>query len=234
MIPLSDENPALLKPIITVTVIALCVLAFLWELSLDARVMDRMITILGFTPNAFGHPEGAQVASRIIPVWATILTSMFLHAGWMHIAGNMLYLWIFGNNIEDAMGHVKFVLFYVLCGAAAMFTMYLIDPSSRVPVVGASGAISGVLAAYMLLYPRARVRVWVFVYLFWIRAVWVVGVWFAFQLLSLLPQEASNDDTAWWAHIGGFIAGLALTPLFKSRSVPFFGPVDPRGPWANG
>ncbi|HEX4301156.1 MAG TPA: rhomboid family intramembrane serine protease [Rhizomicrobium sp.] len=148
----------------------------------------------------------------------------------------MLYLWIFGNNIEDAMGHGRFTLFYLVCGIAAALAMLLADPSSATPTVGASGAISGVLAAYMLLYPRARVHVVVpmIFYAFWIRAVWVVGIWFAMQLISAVLTPSSEPGTAWWAHVGGFAAGLALTPLLKSRLVPYFGPPDPRGPWANG
>ncbi len=237
MIPLFDDNPARLRPLVTVALIVLCVLAFLWETSLG-EASDRALTVLGFTPNALSHAQGAQIPYRAIPVWATIFTSMFLHAGFLHIAGNMLYLWIFGNNIEDAMGHVKFALFYLLCGVAAALALLLIDPMSRTPVVGASGAISGVLAAYMLLYPRAWVRVvvpvLVILYPFRIRAVWVVGVWFAMQLAQALLTPASEPGTAWWAHVGGFLGGLALTPLLKSRFVPYFGPFDPRGPWANG
>jgi membrane associated rhomboid family serine protease len=237
MIPLFDDNPARLRPVVTVTLIVLCVLAFLWELSLG-DAMDPALSVLGFTPNAFTHPDAAQSPSTLVPVWATLLTSMFLHAGTLHIAGNMLYLWIFGNNIEDAMGHAKFTLFYLVCGVAAMLAMLLVDPASHTPTVGASGAISGVLAAYMLLYPRARVRVIVplliVFYPFWVRAVWVVGIWFALQLVSAVLTPSSEPGTAWWAHVGGFVAGLALTPLLKSRFVPYFGPIDPRGPWANG
>lgn len=237
MIPISDDNPTVLAPYVTVTLIVLCVLAFLWELSLGDGA-DRALTVLGFTPGAFSQPDSAQTAVLGIPVWATIFTSLFLHAGYLHIAGNMLYLWIFGNNIEDAMGHVRFVLFYLVCGVVAALTMWLTDPASHTPIVGASGAISGVLAAYMLLYPRAWVRVVVpellVLYPFRVRAVWVAVSWFALQLLSALLTPASEPGTAWWAHVGGFAAGLLLTPLLKSRAVPYFGPADARGPWANG
>jgi membrane associated rhomboid family serine protease len=236
VIPISDENPARLKPVVTLALIALCVLAYFWELSLGDAALDRAFTLYGFTPDSF--VRGARMASGNLPVWATIFTGMFLHAGFLHIAGNMLYLWIFGNNIEDAFGHVKFTLFYFLCGVAAMLTMALLLPLSDSPVVGASGAISGVLAAYMLLYPRARVRVVVplllILYPFRIRAVWVVGVWFALQLATAALTPASEPGTAWWAHVGGFSLGLLLTPLLKSRDVRYFGPFDPRGPWADG
>jgi membrane associated rhomboid family serine protease len=237
MIPISDDNPTRLAPVVTVTIIVLCVLAFLWELHLGGR-MEAALALLGFIPDSLLHPEHVRAPGLGIAAWQTIFTSMFLHAGVLHIAGNMLYLWIFGNNIEDAMGHVKFALFYLACGVAAALTMLLVDPTSHTPVVGASGAISGVLAAYMLLYPRARVHVVVplvvFFYPFWVRAVWVVGIWFAMQLASAALTPASEPGTAWWAHVGGFVAGLGLTPLLKSRFVPYFGPPDPRGPWANG
>jgi len=229
MIPLLDDNPAKLRPVVTIVLIVTCVAIFLWEESLG-QASDSAMLLLGLTPNAFTHPGEAFG----IPAWLTLVTFMFLHAGWMHVIGNMLYLWIFGNNIEDAMGHGKFTLFYFACGIIAGLTMILVDPNSHTPVVGASGAISGVLASYMLLYPRARVRVWLVVWPVWIRAVWVVGVWFVLQLLNAVLTPASEPGTAWWAHVGGFAAGLLLTPLLKSSAVPYFGPVEPRGPWANG
>jgi membrane associated rhomboid family serine protease len=168
-----------------------------------------------------------------VPPTISIFTSMFLHGSLWHLAGNMLYLWIFGNNIEDAMGHVRFLLFYLLSGIAAALTMAFMDPTSTHPMVGASGAISGVLGAYMLLYPRARVTVVVplliILYPFRINAAWVVGIWFAMQLLSLTGPDTSG--IAWWAHLGGFAAGIALTPFLKSAHVPFFGPRPTRGPW---
>ena len=226
MIPYSDENPTRTTPVVTIAIMALCILAFFWELALGPRA-DEALTAFGFTPNTFTHPAGAQLPYGL-PVWATIFTSMFLHAGWLHIGGNLLYLWIFGNNIEDAMGHVKFALFYLVCGAAAALTLVAMDSASHTPVVGASGAISGVLAAYMLLYPRARVHTMLtlgfFFYPVWLRAVWVIGFWFALQLLTAAITPPSEPGIAWWAHVGGFIAGLVLTPLLKSRDVPYFGP----------
>ncbi len=213
MIPLSDDNPARTRPVVTILIIVACVAIFLWEESLGDGVRQRNRAAGALTPaNArFTHPGESQFSFGV-PAWLTIVTSMFLHAGWMHIIGNMLYLWIFGNNIEDAMGHGKFTLFYFVCGIAAGLTMILVDPNAHTPVVGASGAISGVLAAYMLLYPRARVRVLLFVYPVWIRAVWVVGVWFVLQLLNAAATPASEPGTAWWAHVGGFAAGLLLSP----------------------
>jgi membrane associated rhomboid family serine protease len=237
MIPISDDNPARLTPVVTFTIIGLCVLVFLWELSLGSKA-DVALTVLGFTPDNLVHPRHAGAPWLGIAPWETIFTSMFLHAGVLHIGGNMLYLWIFGNNIEDAMGHWKFTLFYLVCGVAAVLTLAAIDPNSHTPIVGASGAISGVLAAYMLLYPRARVHtllaLGIFIYPVWIRAVWVIGFWFVLQLLTAAITPASEPGTAWWAHVGGFAAGLALTPLLKARDVPYFGPFDFRGPWGQG
>jgi membrane associated rhomboid family serine protease len=231
MIPISDDNPIRTTPYVTIILIAICVLAFVWELTLSTK-MEEALTMLGLTPISLLHPGEAQGIG--LPVWTTVLTSMFLHASVLHIAGNMLYLWIFGNNIEDAMGHVKYALFYLICGVASALTMVLTDPVSHTPIVGASGAISGVLGAYMLLYPRARVHVIVplgiIFYPFWIRAFWVVGIWFAMQLVTAALTPVGQPGVAWWAHVGGFATGLLLTPLFKSADVPFFGPVESRGP----
>jgi len=237
MIPISDDNPAHSTPYITLILIGICIAVFLWELSLGKR-SDTELAVLGFTPDSLVHPQDAPSLLLGVPPWATILTSMFLHAGFLHIAGNMLYLWIFGNNIEDAMGHGKYTLFYLACGIAAALTMLLMDSTSRTPIVGASGAISGVLGAYMLLFPRTRVHVviplGIIFYPVWVRAVWVVGIWFAIQLVTAALTPPSEPGVAWWAHVGGFAAGLLLTPLLKSRDVPYFGPLDYRGPWGRG
>lgn len=238
MIPISDENPSKRPPVATLALVGLCAAVFLWELTLGAPGMERLLTLFGATPAAILHPANAQLPLPHLPIWATIFTSMFLHAGYLHIAGNMLYLWIFGNNIEDAFGHVKFVLFYLICGVAAVLAMVLLDPGSNSPIVGASGAISGVLAAYMLLFPRAWVHAVapeVLILLpIRIRAVWVIGIWFALQLVIAVTTPADGAGTAWWAHVGGFAAGLVLTPVLKARDVPYFGPFDPRGPWGEG
>ena len=226
MIPISDDNPARLTPLVTVAIIILCVAAFVWELSLG-RQADAAVYAFGFKPVTLlrGETEIAVI---------TILTSMFVHGGFLHVGGNMLYLWIFGNNVEDAMGHVKFIVFYLVSGVAAALSMAWMDPSSNVPMVGASGAISGVLAAYVLLYPRARVTVIVplgiIFYPMKISATWVVGFWFVLQLLSAALSNPDQPGVAWWAHVGGFIVGVILTPLFKSSQFPLFGDIR-RGPW---
>ena len=211
----------------------LCLLAYFWELSLGEKV-ESTLGVLGFTPASLAHTLVPPQGYVTLPVWTTVLTSMFLHGGILHIAGNMLYLWIFGNNVEDAMGHVRFTLFYLISGVAAALTLAAIDPASIVPMIGASGAISGVLAAYVLLYPRARVTVVVplgiIFYPVKISATWVVGFWFVVQILSATLSSSGQPGVAWWAHVGGFVAGAILTPLFKSPHVPLFGDVR-RGPW---
>lgn len=233
MIPISDDNPVRLTPLVNWAIIGLCVAAFFWELSLGPS-MAQAIAVLGFSPASLFAHVTPPVGYRTVPAWATIFISMFLHGGVLHIAGNMLYLWIFGNNVEDAMGHVRYTLFYLICGVAAAMTLALTDPASPVPMIGASGAISGVLAAYVLLYPRARVTVIVplgiIFYPLKISAIWVVGFWFALQLLSAALSTPGQPGVAWWAHVGGFIAGGILTPLFKSVQFPLFGEVR-RGPW---
>ena len=233
MIPISDDNPVRLTPFVTWGIMGLCLIAFLWEWSLGGQ-MTAAINVLGFRPATLSGALTPPAGYLTVPAWATIFTSMFLHGGWLHIGGNMLYLWIFGNNVEDAMGHWRFTLFYLISGVAAALTLAAIDPASAVPMVGASGAISGVLAAYVLLYPRARVTVIVplgiIFYPFKISAVWVVGFWFAIQILSAVLTASGQPGIAWWAHVGGFVMGAALTPLFKSAHIPLFGAVR-RGPW---
>ncbi|MCZ6523505.1 MAG: rhomboid family intramembrane serine protease, partial [Alphaproteobacteria bacterium] len=162
MIPLHDDNPTRIRPLVTVALIVLCVLAFLWQISLGEVDQQRLVAGLGLIPVVLLGQAELPPMLELVPAELTVVTSMFLHGGWMHLIGNMLYLWIFGNNIEDAMGHWRFVLFYLLCGAAAALAQVLQDPASATPMIGASGAIAGVLGAYLLLYPRARVLVLVF------------------------------------------------------------------------
>jgi membrane associated rhomboid family serine protease len=234
MIPISDDNPTRLTPIITWAIIAICAIVYLWERSAGQH-MDEVLAVLGFTPaSLFGY---RAVAPGYVspPAIETIFSSMFLHGSILHIAGNMLYLWIFGNNVEDAMGHFRFLVFYLVCGVAAALTLAYIDPSSRLPMVGASGAISGVLAGYVLLFPRARVTVLVplgiIPYPLTVSAFLVVGFWFVLQLVSATFSDPTQPGVAWWAHVGGFAAGLLLTPFLKSRTFALFGNVQRRGPW---
>ncbi len=225
MIPLHDDNPTTLRPIVTVGLILLCSLIFLWQLSLGAKGFEAAVLRLGVIPAVlFGEvpPPGP------VPATLTVFTSMFLHGGLMHLIGNMLYLWIFGNNVEDAMGHTRFVVFYLLCGIAAVYAQALPDPDSTVPMIGASGAISGVLGAYLMLFPHARVLVGIpvgfILHTVYLKAGWVLGFWFVFQVLNSMLAPAGQGGVAWGAHIGGFVAGMALVPFFKRHDVRLFAP----------
>jgi membrane associated rhomboid family serine protease len=229
MIPLRDDNPSGTPPIVTIAFIVLCVLVFLWQLSFGAEGGQRIVYALGVVPAVLlGQGQLPPDLSLVSP-WMTIFTSMFMHGGWMHLIGNMLYLWIFGDNVEDAMGHGRFVVFYLLCGSAAVFAQALPEPSSIVPMVGASGAISGVLGAYLLLYPHARVLVVIpfgfYLHPMRIPAGLVLVLWFGLQLLSNLMAQPGQGGVAFRAHIGGFIAGMILIPIFKQRRVRL------RAPW---
>lgn len=227
MIPLHDDNPTSTPPLVTVALIAACVLVFVWQLSLGPQ-QERIIYALGVIPAVlFGQLQLPEAIALVAPP-ATVFTSMFLHGGWMHLIGNMLYLWIFGNNVEDAMGHGRFIVFYVLCGIAAAFAQALPDPQSQVPMIGASGAISGVLGAYLLLYPHARVLVLIplgfYLTTLRLKAGWVLGFWFVMQLFSSAASVGQQGGVAFGAHIGGFVAGMLLLPLFKRRDVRYFHP----------
>lgn len=228
LIPLRDDNPSSITPAVSWALIATCVLVFLWQFSLGPRDGQIAVYALGVIPVVL--LEGARLPPEVamVPPLATVFTSMFLHGGWMHLIGNMLYLWIFGDNVEDSMGHGRFVVFYLLCGVAAVLAQALPDTHSQVPMIGASGAISGVLGAYLLLYPHARVLVLIplgfFTQLIRLPAGIVLGLWFALQLFNSLVTPAGGGGVAFGAHIGGFVAGIALIPLFKRRGVRLLHP----------
>jgi rhomboid family protein len=217
LIPLRDDNPTRSRPVVTILLIVLCALVFLWQLSLSPNGQQQAAYLFGMIPAVlFGN---AELEGQWIPAGATLVTSMFLHGGWLHLLGNMLYLWIFGDNIEDRLGRVRFVLFYLLCGVVAALGQGIADPRSEVPMIGASGAISGVLGAYIVLYPKAKVLVLVplVVYITTLRvpAIVVLGLWFAGQLLSsLVAAPGSGGGVAFAAHVGGFVAGLMTIRLF--------------------
>jgi rhomboid family protein len=218
MIPLRDDNPVRNRPVVTIAIIVLCTLVFLWQLSLPPNAAQASVYLLGFIPALlFGNAtlDGAQW----VPTPATLFTSMFLHGSLLHLGGNMLYLWIFGDNIEDRMGRGRFLVFFLLCGVVAALAQGIMDPRSTVPMIGASGAISGVLGAYLLLYPRARVLALLpLPFLFYtvrVPALVVLGLWFVGQLLSsVLAASGPAGGVAFGAHVGGFIAGLIMLRLF--------------------
>ena len=228
ILPLHDDNPTTTRPYVTVAIIVACTVVYLLMLP-SAQLSRDAMYVLGVVP--------AVVTARVtpdyleLPVPLTIFTSMFLHGGFWHLAGNMLYLWIFGNNIEDAMGRVRYFVFYVLCGAAAVYANVLLNPASLSPMIGASGAISGVLGAYLLLYPRARVLLGVpigflVVGLGRYPAVWVLLAWFGMQVVlgafDLTRPAGAEGGIAFGAHVGGFVAGLLLVTIFKRRDVPLW------------
>lgn len=223
MIPLQDDNPSRIKPVVTFGLIGACVAVFLWQLSLGPQGGERAIYSLGLIPAVlFDRVDLADDIAAVPPV-LTVLSSMFMHGGFMHLAGNMLYMWIFADNVEDSMGHGRFLAFYVLCGIAAALAQALPNPSSQVPMIGASGAISGVLGAYLLLYPHARVLVIIpigFAYATRLPAGLVLVLWFGLQLLNELVTPPGAAGVAFRAHMGGFVAGLALILLFKRSDVP--------------
>jgi len=194
-------------------------LVYVWHhLLMNAESTRAVVLAFGVIPAAL---VGQGPLSTQLPPLLTIFTSMFLHGGFLHLAGNMLYLWIFGNNVEDAMGHVRFLVFYLLCGVAAVYAQALPNPESIVPMIGASGAISGVLGAYFLLFPHASVLTLVIFGFFWrvvrIPAIVVLGFWMIVQILNGLGSFGAGGGVAWFAHIGGFFAGMGLILLFRPR-----------------
>ncbi|MGA1795060.1 MAG: rhomboid family intramembrane serine protease [bacterium] len=226
MLPLKDDIPSQGFPYVTVGLILVNSLIFILQVSMGSNART-FVTAFGATP--FELTRHVDIPPRIpIPVSLTLVTSMFLHGGFFHIGGNMLYLWIFGDNVEDAMGSVRFMIFYLLCGVIASLTHVAIQPQATTPMVGASGAISGVLGAYLLLYPHARV-ITLIMFFYFIRivklsALFVLGFWIVLQLLSgtmSLGREMGRGGVAWFAHIGGFFAGMLLVAIFKKKRVRF-------------
>lgn len=221
MIPLKDLNPTRHFPFVTIAIIVFCVIGFLWQTSLSSDDLRRAIYSFGLIPAVLTDEARLPPELALIPPSATILSSMFLHADIMHLGGNLLYLWIFGNNIEDRLGPVRFTLFYGTCGLAAAVAQIVPEPSSQIPMIGASGAISGVLGAYLILFPRARVVVFVpfsFMFIHQIRAGWLLGIWFLFQLIAASFSSAEMGGVAWWAHVGGFAAGMLLILPARRRA----------------
>jgi len=229
MIPLRDDVPSHSVPFVTITLIGLNVLAFLYQTSIgmngDPRASEAFVFEFGAIPcRVTGN---CPVPGEFPPPVVTIFTSMFLHGGLFHIAGNMLYLWIFGDNVEDTLGHARFLVFYLLAGVAAALAQTVVHPTSRIPMIGASGAVSGVLGAYLLLFPYASVLI-LLIFGFFVRIVrWpamiVLGLWIVVQFVSgLVTVSVSGSGgaaggTAWFAHIGGFLAGMALLFLIRPR-----------------
>ncbi|OFV79723.1 MAG: hypothetical protein A2Y78_05470 [Acidobacteria bacterium RBG_13_68_16] len=228
MFPLRDSIPSSRPPVVNVLLIAACAVAFVFELSLGPN-LERFLRDLAFVPARFFHPEAFD-ANLLFNV-KSVLLSMFLHGGWLHLIGNMWFLWVFGDNVEDVLGHVGYTLFYLGCGGAAALAQAVVAPDSQVPMVGASGAIAGVLGAYLVWFPWSRVKTLVFLGIFFtmaeLPAPLFLVLWFVVQFfsgtLALATVQASTGGVAFFAHIGGFLAGACLAFLLRST-----GRVHPR------
>jgi membrane associated rhomboid family serine protease len=235
MFPIRDENPHFLTPYATFALIGLNVLAWIFLQGFGSEpALATSICRLGLIPGELLQSVPAGTRTALTPnatcvlgdtaVWHTVLTSMFMHGGWLHIIGNMWFLWIFGNNVEDSMGHMRFVVFYLLCGVAAATAQTLANTTSAIPMVGASGAIGGVMGAYVLLYPRVRVHLLLilgfFVTTVAVPAIFMLGYWFLLQLVSGVSSlGAESGGVAFWAHAGGFVAGAVLVLVFRDRAL---------------
>ncbi len=220
MIPLRDNIPSRRTPVLTIGLIAVNILVYVNQMMLPPQGVVQFIHLYGLIPLEIS--SGDRLIPHPVPLYATLLTSMFVHGGLFHLGGNMLYLWIFGDNIEDRMGRLKFLIFYLLSGLGAAATQIWADPASKIPMVGASGAISGVLGAYLFLFPHARVLTLIPLGLFSrvveIPAVVVLGLWIVVQVLNgVMTLGAQVGGVAWLAHVGGFVAGLVMVIPFAGR-----------------
>jgi membrane associated rhomboid family serine protease len=229
MFPLRDDNPTSIVPVVTWALIAVNVLVFLYQASLSPQSSQLFVYQYGAIPAVVSGHQSLRENIAVIPPMLSVFTSMFLHGGWMHLIGNMWFLWIFGNNIEEAMGGLRFVAFYLICGFLASWSHIAANTASVLPSIGASGAIGGVLGAYIMLYPRARVWTLIFLGFFfrllYIPAGIILGYWFFIQLLNgSMAGRQDGGGVAFWAHIGGFIGGVLLVGLFKKKRVRFFNP----------
>lgn len=245
MIPISDANPTRRFPIINLLFIVTNVVVFLYEISLSTRALDNLVMAWGVIPSniffALANPFEAPLT-----VWLTLITSQFLHGGWAHIIGNMLFLWVFGDNIEDVLGHFGYLIFYLLAGIAAALIQVLVMGPLRIPTIGASGAIAGVLGAYLILYPTARIGILLPIFFFFttidLPALLVIGWWFVQQFFYGLGSLTTTavGGVAFWAHVGGFIAGLLMILPFRGyaqrqRRAPVYNYIDdsnPRSGWS--
>jgi membrane associated rhomboid family serine protease len=226
MLPIRDDQPRYSTPWVNYFLIGLNLLIYLFEATLDERSLDLLVRQFGVVP---AHLSGTLSGSPAYPLVAIVLpffTSLFLHGSWMHVIGNMWFLYIFGDNVEDYLGHFKYLVFYLLTGVLAMGTHVAMNLHSMAPAVGASGAIAGVLGAYFVLYPRARVLTWFFVFVIWVPAWIILGYWFVLNFLSgtatsLAVQGGNMGGVAFWAHVGGFISGALLVKVFGERKLRY-------------
>lgn len=224
LLPLHDNNPLryIRFQYVTVGFMAICIIVFLFQSGLGQTEGEAFVFRYGAIPAAlFGNADrNADLAA--IPDVLTLLTSMFLHGGWMHLIGNMLFLWVVGDNVEDSLGHVRYVAFYILCGIGAALAHAISDPYSPVPMIGASGAISGVIGAYLVLHPRASIQTLVIRFIVPLPAYVVLGLWAGLQAVNAVSSLGAAGGVAWWAHVGGLIVGAILVIPMRRTGVPLF------------
>tara|TARA_Y100000310_G_scaffold53843_1_gene49366 strand:+ start:1571 stop:2275 length:705 start_codon:yes stop_codon:yes gene_type:complete len=221
MIPLKDDNPTSGRPTVTYFIIGLCVLVFLLQLGSQSYKTGQLFFSYGLIPSVLMGHDQLPLDLYVIPAYVTIFTSMFMHGGFMHLIGNMLYMWIFADNIEDSLGTINFIIFYFLSGIGAAMAQVLMDTHSQVPMIGASGAIGGVLGAYLINHPNARVHVLIPIGFFLIRqkirALYVLGFWFILQFINSSMMSSQDGGVAYAAHIGGFVSGVILILFFNKK-----------------
>lgn len=219
-LPLHDKNPLKIVPyqIVTVAIIAICVAVYWWESSLSEQGLTEAAFTYGMVPAVLFNERTLPPELALFPAEVTLLTHMFIHGDWWHLLGNMLFLWVFGDNIEDSMGHFRFLLFFLLCGVIAALIHGVVEPQSAYPVIGASGAIAGIIGAYVLLHPKVKLLVLLFSRIpLYLPAYIIIGLWLVFQFVSI---ALGAESVAWWAHIGGFIAGMILIIPFRDKNIP--------------
>ena len=221
MIPLKDDNPTSGRPVVTYFLIGICIIIFLMQLGSQSYKTGQLFYSYGLIPSVLMGYDQLPMDLYAVPAYLTIFTSMFMHGGFMHLIGNMLYMWIFADNIEDSLGPKKFIIFYLLSGIGAAMAQILMDTHSQVPMVGASGAIGGVLGAYLINHPNARVLVLIpfgfFSQLIKIKALYVLGFWFVLQFINSAMMSSQGGGVAYAAHIGGFVSGVVLILFFNKR-----------------
>jgi len=225
MIPLKDTILRQGFPVVTWVIILLNGIIFLYEISIPKDMLQQLFYLFGVVPARYSYPSWAVVQGLPFDHYLSFVTAMFLHAGWLHIIGNMWFLYVFGGTVEDRLGHVRFLFFYLLAGLGASLIYFLIDIHSRIPEFGASGAIAGVMGAYIVLFPRARIFTMILIFFFpffvELSAFFYIGYWFLIQLFAgtiSFAAQATQGGVAWWAHVGGFVAGIVLVLLFRRHA----------------
>ena len=227
MIPLKDTIPRRGFSLITWTIILLNGIIFIYEISIPKDLLQQLFYLFGLVPAKYSYPKWAFIHGLPFDHYLSFLTNMFLHAGWLHIVGNMWFLHLFGSTVEDRMGHIRFLIFYLLTGLAANIIFFMLDIHSTIPEFGASGAIAGVMGVYIVMFPKARILtlipIFFFPFLFTLPAFLYLGFWFLIQLFSGTLSFASRETggVAWWAHVGGFVTGMVLLPFFRKKELSY-------------